>query len=106
MLYVDIPTHRDFADLNAKRADACVSIYLRTSPSTQEAEASRIEFGNLIREVQRQLEEAAFDKRRLAALIDALQDLQDDDDFWRSQARSLAVFATPERLRTIVWPMR
>lgn len=100
MLYVDIPTRNEFSLLADKRADACVSIYLKTTPVTQNVPASRILMGNLIKEAQAQLEEAAFDKRRLGALLDGLNDLLDDDNFWRFQANSLAVFATPDSIRT------
>jgi len=99
MLYVDIPTRSEFATLSSARADACVSIYLKTTPVTQEVGASRIEFGNLMREAQSQLQESGFDKRRLATLFDGLSDLLDDDEFWRYQANSLAVFATPDSIR-------
>jgi hypothetical protein len=100
MLYVDIPTRSEFVSLAGTRADTCVSIYLKTTPVTQETDASRIELGNLIQEAQGQLQDAGFDKRRLAALMEQLQDLLDDDEFWRFQANSLAVFATPDSLRT------
>lgn len=100
MLYVDIPTRSEFAKLSGARADACVSIYLKTTPVTQEVAASRIEFGNLVKEAQTQLQDAGFDKRRLASLLDGLNDLLDDDEFWRFQANSLAVFATPDSIRT------
>jgi hypothetical protein len=99
MLYVDIPTRSEFATLSTARADACVSIYLKTTPVTQDVASSRIEFGNLMREAQPQLQDAGFDKRRLAALLESLSDLLDDDEFWRFQANSLAVFATPDTIR-------
>ena len=99
MLYVDIPTRSEFSALAGARADACVSIYLRTTPVTQDISAARIEFGNLIREAQKQLEDSGFDKRRMAALSEQLSDLVDDDEFWHFQANSLAeeVFR-PERI--------
>lgn len=100
MLHIDLPSPGEVARLATTRADACVSIYLKTTPVTQETQTSRIEFGNLLREAQNQLEDASFDKRRLAALMEPLHDLLDDDDFWKYQASSLAVFATPDRLRT------
>ncbi|WP_366555221.1 baeRF11 domain-containing protein [Aquibaculum sediminis] len=53
-----------------------------------------------MREAQRQLEENSFDKRALEALLEKLHDLQDDDAFWNHQANSLAVFATPDNIRT------
>lgn len=100
MLYVDIPTRSEFKALSEVRNDACVSIYLKTTPLTQEADASRIQLGNYAREARDQLEAAGFDKRRLLALMEELGALEGDDEFWRFQANSLAVFATPDSLRT------
>jgi hypothetical protein len=37
MLHVDIPTRADIERLAAIRSDACLSIYLQTSPVTTEA---------------------------------------------------------------------
>lgn len=104
MLYVDIPTRPEFAALNEVRSDACVSIYLRTTPLTQEAGAGRIELGNLVKHAREQLEAVGFDKRRIAKLVEHLDDLADDDEFWRLQANSLAVLATPDALRTFRLP--
>lgn len=100
MLYLDTPTARDLSALNEARDDVCVSIYLPTTPLTQDIQQARIKLANLSREAVRQLEDAGTDKRRLAALQEHLDDLADDDEFWRFQAHSLAVFATPDSLRT------
>ena len=100
MFYVDTPTPRDLVELHRTRADACVSIYVPTTPHTQDVTASRIEFGNLAKAALNQLLGKNFDKRRLAALREGLDAVADDDDFWRLQARSLAVLATPERVVT------
>ncbi|EAQ34135.1 hypothetical protein NB311A_09431 [Nitrobacter sp. Nb-311A] len=100
MLYVDIPALSDLRKLNDVRADACVSIYVRTTPLTQDVEASRIETGNLAKQAYAQLEAGGLDKRRLALLAEQLDDLLDDDEFWRFQAHSLAIFATPDTIQT------
>ncbi|MDP1731302.1 MAG: hypothetical protein Q8L54_09035 [Devosia sp.] len=100
MLYIDTPTLTDFKALNDERADACVSIYLPTTPLTQDIEASRIEFGNLARQAFNQLSANGFDKRRLAALGELIDDLADDDQFWRLQANSLAVLVSPDKIAT------
>src|SRR3546814_8877787 len=104
MLYVDIPTSADTMALTAHRREACVSIYLRTTPLTQETKADRIELKNLTRHAIEQLQEAGVDKRRTANVAEQLDDLIDDDEFWRFQAHSLAIFATPENLRTFRVP--
>ncbi|MEX2643505.1 MAG: hypothetical protein WD270_08635, partial [Acetobacterales bacterium] len=51
-----------------------------------------------------QLETAGCDKRRLTALMEHFDDLVDDDGFWRLQANSLAVLATPDMLQTFRLP--
>jgi hypothetical protein len=106
MLYVDIPTLPEFRALATMRADACVSIYLPTTPVTRETAASRIQFKNLAKQARTQLEAAGIDKRRLASIADQLDALGADDGFWDYQAHSLAVLATPDLMRTFRLPNR
>ncbi len=100
MLHVDIPTFPEIRALIAARADACVSVYVPTTPQTQRVTGSRIAFGNLTRMALQQLDAAGFDKRRRALLETELNALGEDDAFWRLQAHSLAVLATPDGVRT------
>ncbi|WP_072394037.1 hypothetical protein [Hyphomicrobium sp. CS1GBMeth3] len=100
MLYVDIPTLPELKALISTRADACVSIYVSTTPQTQHVSASRIAFGNMVKSASEQLVTAGFDKRRRALLEAELTALAEDEDFWRLQAHSLAVLATPDSVRT------
>ena len=104
MLYVDLPTSAEIAALAAQRDDLSVSIYLPTTPHTQDSQADRIVLKNLAREAARQLHEAGADKRRSALLAEQLDDLVDDDEFWRFQAHSLAILATPEHVCTFRVP--
>src|SRR3546814_5065916 len=101
MLYVDMPTSADIVALTAQRGEACVSIYLRTTPLTQETKADRIELKNLTRHAIEQLQEAGVDKRRTANVAEQLDDLIDDDEFWRFQAHSPAILAPPENLAAV-----
>ncbi|MEO5619282.1 MAG: hypothetical protein ABIQ85_00060 [Cypionkella sp.] len=100
MLYVDIPSDAEIRALIEARADACVSIYLPTTPETQNVTQSRISFGNVTRTALEHLDAAGFDKRRRAALEEKLLALDEDDDFWRLQANGLAVLTTPDSLQT------
>jgi hypothetical protein len=104
MLYVDIPTSADILALNAHRGDACVSIYLRTTPVTQQTRGDRVELKNLAKKAAQQLQNAGVNKQRVAAIAEQMDDLVDDDDFWRFQAHSLAIFATPDDVRTFRVP--
>src|SRR5262249_13003026 len=80
--------------------------YLGTSPITQDAQKSRIGLKNLARTGLEQLRAEDADKRVVAAIEEAIDDLIDDDDFWRFQANSLAVFATPDTTQTFRLPNR
>jgi hypothetical protein len=100
MLYVDRPTAADLKFLISHRDDMCLSIYLRTTPVTQATTGDRIELKNLAKQGIHQLDVVGADKRRVAALSEHLDDLVDDNEFWRFQARSLAVLATPDNVRT------
>lgn len=106
MLHVDLPTRADIEVLFRTRADACVSIYLPTTPITPETEADRIALRNLVDEAVGQLHAAGVDKRRVRPLEDELLDLVDDDEFWAHQANGLAVLATPDSIRTFRLPTR
>ncbi len=100
MLYVDIPTLPELKALISTRADACVSIYLATTPQTQDVKASRIAFANLVKSALTQLDTIGFDKRRRAALEAELSALGEDDGFWSHQANSLGILATADSVRT------
>ena len=100
MLYVDIPTSREVGKLNLVRSDACISIYLETTPLTQEIGKSRIAFGNLVKTAIDQLESAGLEKRRIWPLQEHFESLLEDNAFWEHQAHSLAILATPDLMRT------
>lgn len=100
MLCVDLPTEAELGELARHRGDACASLYLPTTPLTQETAGDRIALRNLSADAVRRLTEARVDKRRVAALAEHLDALDDDEDFWRFQARGLAILATPEHVHT------
>jgi hypothetical protein len=105
ILHTDIPTRAQVGRLLAAREPWSVSIYLATTPSSR-GEAERIELKNLAAEALRQLEAAGAAKSDIAAVETAIADLMDDDELWRYQARSLALFVTPGTLTTFRLPNR
>jgi len=100
LLYVDIPCRSEIEKLVSSRASLCVTIYVRTTPVTQDIGASRIAFKNLSQQACEQLEAAGLPKREISAINQSLEDVLDDDAFWATQANSLAVFATPGSVAT------
>ena len=70
------------------------------TPITREIDGSVIDFSNMIRRALGELEKQGLNKRRLADLQELLNDVLKDEVYWRYQANSLAVFATPDEIRT------
>jgi hypothetical protein len=104
-LHTDIPTRAQIDRLLTSRHPASVSVYLATEP-TSNGDAERIALKNLAAEADRQLLEADTPKSAATALREELAELGADDVFWRYQARSLAVFATPGSTVTFRLPNR
>ncbi|MBL8905884.1 MAG: hypothetical protein JNM20_04325 [Rhizobiales bacterium] len=100
MLHVDLPSLAELKALISTRADACLSIYVQTTPQTQHVAQSRVQYGNLVRDGLKLMEEAGIDKRRRALLETECAALGADDEFWKYQAHSLAVLATPDNLKS------
>jgi len=104
-LHVDVPTRAQLERLLASRSRSSVSMYIPTDPASQDG-AERIELKNLAAEAIRQLESSGTGKGEIAAIDEAVGDLIEDEEFWRYQARSLAVFVTPDALATFRLPNR
>jgi hypothetical protein len=104
MLHVDVPTSADLVALAEARDPASVSIYLPTTPVSGEVSGDRTVLRNLGREAIAQLQAAGRPKQDIAAIEAHIEDLADDDGFWRFQAHSLALFVTPTFVRTFRVP--
>ncbi len=87
MLHVDIPTASELSQLVAARGEALVSIYLDTTPETQHVDAARTRLKQLRSDAVAQLEQAGRPKRSIWPIEEQLNDLMDDDEFWRPSRR-------------------
>ena len=104
MLHIDLPTRAEIDKLANHRGGPAVSIYLRTTPMTQEAGANRIELKNLLKEAVEEMVEAHMPSSSIKSIQESVEALVGDDDFWTEQANSLAIFAAPESIRTFRLP--
>lgn len=106
MLHIDLPTRSEILKLAAARCAPSVTIYVSTTPATQAAQADRTALKNLAKEALRQLEAAATTTRTLGPIAAAVAEIEDDDEFWAHQANSLAIFLTPDSVRTYRLPSK
>jgi hypothetical protein len=104
MLYVDIPTQDDLRILIEAVHPHSVSIFMPTTPVSGEVSGDPIRLKNQVKAALDQLRAAGATNRELGPLEEMLDDLVDDMEFWRYQARSLAIFATPETIFTFRVP--
>ena len=106
MEYKDIPTKADIERIAAYREPGCVSIYLPTGTTPQEADRARIELKNHLSQAVRELEELGIPKAHIIAVQTEGETLLEDRDFWRYQSRSLAVFIDGGLAETFRLPNR
>lgn len=104
MLHIDLPTRPEILKLAETRGGPCVTIYLATTPLTEATPKDRIDLKNLLKEAIAQLDAAGTAKRSIWPIDAAVTDLIEDDAFWVTQANALAIFVTPDQIRTFRLP--
>ncbi len=98
MLHKDTIREKQLLKLADQRG-VCISIFLPTTPLTQDAQADRIVLKNLTKDAMEQAE-AIADKQQIQAMTGYLEELQEDDEFWKFQANGLGILVTPESIKT------
>ncbi|MEY3309702.1 MAG: hypothetical protein RLZZ413_3740, partial [Pseudomonadota bacterium] len=74
MLHIDLPTRAEIAKLTETRATPCVTIYVATSPVTEQAQIDRIELKTLLKSAVQQLQAAGTPKRSIQPIEDAIEE--------------------------------
>ena len=106
MLYIDLPTRAEILKLAEARSAPCVTIYVSTTPVTEAAQADRTSLKNLFTDAMHQLEAVETPKRSVWPMQTAIAEIEEDDEFWAHQANSLAIFLTPDSMRTYRLPSK
>ena len=97
MWNLDIPSESELRLLAAINAPAVVTIYLPTTPTTQDSANEAMAFHNLVREAMTEVRGRPELPRGDDDYIEVqLLDLVDDDDFWAHQSHGLGVITTAD----------
>lgn len=96
MLPADIPDTDHLLELIDHRDEASVTITMPSSPMPSDHERVRIGLRNAIDDAMHQLGQKDLPRGAARAVIEKLRGLNDDDEFWRHQSRSLVVFASTD----------
>jgi hypothetical protein len=104
-MHLDVPTTDQITDLLDHRHVASVSIYLPTGRSTLDAKSARTTLSNIRRDVEARFEAAGVDADDRSEsrsrygdgswVIEELDSIIEDDDFWTRQSDTLAIFLSP-----------
>jgi Bacterial archaeo-eukaryotic release factor family 11 len=103
-MHLDVPTTQQITALFDHRHAASVSIYLPTGRSTLDAKSARTTLSNIRRNVEAQFEAAGVDVSPPASrssygdgswVLEELDSIIEDDDFWTRQRDTLAIFISP-----------
>ncbi len=105
-MHINLPTQAEISELLAVAQPSCVTLYRPTTPLSQQARGDRIAFKNQAEAAVAQLRAAGASREDIQAIATSLDELEQDYTFWALQANCLAVFATPDRLRTFRLPNR
>ncbi len=97
-------TREEIQNLLQTPGKPCVSIYMPTIRAGAETQQNPIRLKNLLRRVQERLEETGMKDTDAAELMAPVRELVDDQTFWQQQAEGLAIFRSPEVLKTFRLP--
>lgn len=95
----------ELKDLTAMRARPCISIYLPTAESGRETMQGAIHLKNLLTEVKGELENVGARWDNIAGLLDKVEEMVGDRDFWQHQSHGLAIFVAPGVFRVFGLPI-
>jgi len=97
-------TREEIRDLLTLPGKPRVSIYMPTFRAGAETQQNPIRLKNLLRSVQEKLEASGMESTGAAELMAPVRELVDDQAFWQQASDGLAIFCTPEVLRTYRLP--
>ena len=107
MWHLDIPSETELRLLAAINAPAVVTIYMPTTPISQDGAAEAMALHNLVKEAMIEVRQRPELPRGEDEYIEVqLLDLIDDDDFWAHQSHGLGVITTPDGQWTFRLPHR
>ena len=103
---IDTITTENLAQLTKQRQPGSISLYVASvgprasderAPIVHDTEAARLALRSALTGALAELEEIGVDRADRDRISEAVRALEDDRAFWATQARTIAVFASPEK---------
>jgi len=102
---MDILTKKELEQLMCEEQQWCVSIYLPTHHTGVDAQQDPIRLKNLLEEAGKGLAEQGMGTRDVQNILEPVNALLQDSNFWQHQSDGLAIFLTPGRIRQYRLPL-
>lgn len=96
----DVFDRKDFDSLAAVASPTCVSIYLPTHRFGPRVAEAPLRLRNLLASAERELVALGGPKTSVERLLEPIRHVVTDQVFWRHQSDGLALFCSPDGLRT------
>lgn len=101
-------TKKEVLNLADEHSSKCISIYIPThrgGEATLEGQ-DRIQLKTQLKHVKSKLEEKGLDDKEIDNFVSPVQELVDDNEFWRHQSDGLVVFLSDNTFKKYTVPVR
>ncbi len=86
----------DLTNLVKEAGKPCISIYMPTHPAGGMSEEDSLTLKNLVRESREQMKANSIRQDTIHSFMEPVEQLIDDNYFWRYQDRGLVIFRSPD----------
>ena len=94
---MDILTGTELKQLMRKEQQWCVSIYMPTHRTGVATQQDPIRLKNLLGEAEKRLSDRGIGTRDIQSMLEPVNKLLQDSNFWQHQSDGLAIFLSPSR---------
>ena len=102
---MNLLTRQDLTALMEQRDDCCITIYLPTYRAGAETQQGRIRLKNLYNQAETLLLAEGWRSPEAEELLQPIEDLINDNNFWQYQRDGLAIFLAPDMFHYYQVPM-
>jgi len=100
-------TRDEFTELSKVHGNNCVSIFIPTERAGGPVDAGegQIRLKNSIKEVRQVLEEKDLNTKEIREILEPVEALLEEDQFWRNQSDGLAIYANGKEMKYFTLPV-
>ncbi len=102
---MDLFTKEHLTELAQTRGTTCISVFMPTFHVESELAQNPIRLKNLVKRIRQELKDVGTREPEIDKMLEPVQNLFGQSDFWLHQSDGLAIFATPQSMRVFRLPL-